>query len=255
MTVNLNGNELEIAEKTNAGIVPLKENRGSFQAIEEFTKLISQAPDKDGVKKTPDGNAETLVISYIESKLDEIYLRQWGASDVHVQQIGNEILVWLTLWVIDPQTKMKIERPGFAAVVITVDAVPDSLKWNQSDPQNVQNEKKRERNQWALDMSNKKPNAMYLSFPKAKSMAIKNAAQSLGVIFGRNLNRKFEDTPESFYTNEFEARETIEQVSEALEGCTTVEELIAIWNGYPELQSNATFKRNFSYYRSKLQKK
>jgi hypothetical protein len=231
-----------VADAADKNEVPaLNRNKASFAALEEFTRLINQPPPKDGVQKTPDGNAETLVISYVETKLDEVYLRQWGTTDVHVQIVANEILVWLTLWVIDPQTKIKIERAGFAAVQITVDRAPDNIKDN-----------KQLKNQWALNLDNKKPNACYLSFPKAKSLAIKNAAQSLGEIFGRGLNRTVEDTPDAFYEKEFEARETIDQITEQLKTCKTREELAAIWNKYPDLHTNQTFRTHFNSYSSKL---
>jgi hypothetical protein len=54
-------------------------------------------------------------------------------------------------------------------------------------PENIAGQ---ERNQWALNPSNKKPNALDMAFPKLKSECLKNAAQSLGKIFGRDLNRK-----------------------------------------------------------------
>lgn len=219
----------------------LQSNKGSFHALEEFTRLINQPPPKEGIKATPDGKAETLVVSYVEAKLDEVYLRQWGASDVHIQIVANEILVWLTLWVIDPQTKLRIERPGFAAVQITVDKVPEEIYKDA-----------KLRNQWALDLNNKKPNACYLSFPKAKSMAIKNAAQSLGVIFGRNLNRKFEDVPDAFYEHEFEARETIEEIGGRMKACKTREEIKAIWDENEHLKTNKTFQNYFSSFSSQL---
>jgi hypothetical protein len=229
-----------IVDKPNE-VAALKDSKLSFQAIEDFTRLINQPPPKEGIKATPDGKAETLIISFVESKLDEVYLRQWGDTDVHVQVVANEILVWLTLWVIDPQTKLKIERSGFAAVQITVDKVPDSIK---EDP--------KLRNQWALDLNNKKPNACYLSFPKALSMARKNAAQSLGVIFGRNLNRKYQDVPDAFYEEEFEARETIEQVGERMSKCTTREEIKAIWDEHEHLKSNQTFKNYFTSFSAQI---
>ena len=58
-----------------------------------------------------------------------------------------------------------------------VDRVPDGITGT-------------DRNQWALNPSNKKANALDMAFPKLKSECLKNAAQSLGKIFGRDLNRK-----------------------------------------------------------------
>lgn len=144
--------------KTN-GLPTVMEDNDAIKRIEQFTKRLNEAPPKEGIEKTPDGRAETLTISHVEGKLDEIYMRQWGAKDVNVQVVANEILVTLTLWVIDPQTGIRIERPGFAAVQITVDKAPENLKGP-------------EKNAWSLNLQNKKPNACYLSFPKAKSLCL-----------------------------------------------------------------------------------
>ncbi|MES1224826.1 MAG: hypothetical protein ABUT20_55560, partial [Bacteroidota bacterium] len=64
----------------------------------------------------------------------------------------------------------------------------DSLSADEKDKMS-----KQERNLYALDSSNKKPNALDLAFPKLKAECIKNAAQSLGKIFGRDINRKKRD--------------------------------------------------------------
>ncbi|MDE1971448.1 MAG: hypothetical protein KGI50_07785, partial [Patescibacteria group bacterium] len=62
-----------------------------------------------------------------------------------------------------------------------VDKAPENLKGEQ-------------RNEWALNPSHKKPNALDLGYPKLKAECVKNAAQSLGKIFGRDINRKKADT-------------------------------------------------------------
>lgn len=213
--------------------------RPKFQSLEEFTKIVNSAPPPEGIAATPDGRAKYMAVSFIESKLDEIYLRQWGATNVNIQIVANEILVWLTLWVIDPITGVKIERPGFAAVQITVDKAPANLEGSA-------------KNAWALDLNNKKPNACYLSFPKAKSEAIKNAAQSLGKIFGRDINRKLEDTPEDFYGQEFSARETLESIKKEMEDCKTGAELKEVFNKYPDHHKNATFMAAFTAFKNQL---
>lgn len=212
-----------------------------LHAIEQFTKILNTDPPKSSIQKTPDGRADTMPISFVEAKLDEVYLRQWGAEDIHVQQIANEVLVWLTLWVIDPQTKTRITRPGFSAVQIMVDKAPDGMHGP-------------DKNAWALNMQNKKPNALYLAFPKAKSLAIKNAAQSLGIIFGRNLNRKHEDEPGDFYTNIANDAATLTDAKKELEQCREKHQFVEIWAKYPELQGNEDWKKNYAYYHRKYVK-
>ena len=50
----------------------------------------------------------------------------------------------------------------------------------------------------ALNADNKKPNALDLAFPKLKTECIKNAALSLGKLFGRDLSRKNFDVYKAF---------------------------------------------------------
>lgn len=225
--------ELATIEKKN-GVATLRDSKQTFKSLEDFTRLINEAPPKEGLQKTPDGKADTLTISHVEATLDEVYLGQWGTTDVNIQVVANEILVWLTLWVIHPLTKIKIERSGFAAVQITVDKAPDEIKNNYQ-----------EKNRWALNLDNKKPNACYLAFPKAKSEAIKNAAKTLGKIFGRELNRKVEDTPEDFYSDLIDATEAIDAIALDMAKCKTIDELLVFWNQHPDLQQNKHVKRNF----------
>jgi hypothetical protein len=55
-----------------------------------------------------------------------------------------------------------------------------------------------ERNRWALNPDNKKANAMDLAFGKLKAECLKNAALSLGKVFGRDVNRVNKDTYKPF---------------------------------------------------------
>lgn len=222
------------------GVATISQN--NWSGIEAFTKVLNTEPPKESVQQTPDGRAKTMPISFVEAKLDEVYLRQWGTEDVHVQQLGNEVLIWLTLWVIDPQTKHRITRAGFSAIQITVDRVPDGL----SGP---------DRNAWALNMQNKKPNALYLAFPKGKELAIKNAAKSLGVIFGRNLNRKHDDEPGDFYQNLADDMALMTDAKKAIHGCKEKHQFQEVWNAYPSLQQNEEFQKEYAYYYRKYTSK
>jgi hypothetical protein len=158
-----------------------------IDALQKFNQRLNSQPSDEGVESTPDGKARTLVISHIEMTLDELFFGQWSTENFNWNTIANEVQGCLELVVVHPITGERIKRLGCASVIIMVDRVPDSLK---NDPQ--------ARNQWALSPSNKKPNALDLAFPKLKAECLKNAAQSLGKIFGRDLNRKNADTYRPF---------------------------------------------------------
>lgn len=154
--------------------------------LQEFLALLNKEPDPKELMKTPDGKALTLPISFVEMTLDEIFLGQWGTRDFTTKVIANEVVGELVLWCINPISQREITRVGAASIIIQVDKAPDNLVG-------------KDRNNWSLDPSNKKPNALDLGYPKLKAECIKNAAQSLGKIFGRDLNRKQADVYNPHY--------------------------------------------------------
>jgi hypothetical protein len=155
--------------------------------LQKFQARLNSLPAPESVEHTPDKKAQTVVISHIEMTLDELFFGQWTTNNFTWSAIANEVQGSLELSVVHPVSGRTITRVGAASIVITVDKVPHSIA------ENLQ-----ERNRWALNPSNKKPNALDLAFPKLKAECLKNAAQSLGKIFGRDLNRKNRDEYKPF---------------------------------------------------------
>lgn len=156
-------------------------------SFQKFTTRLNSDPPQEGIESTPDRKAQTLVISHVEMGLDELFLGHWRTQNFTWSAIANEVQGSLELVVKHPVSGWEITRIGAASVIIMVDKVPDDIKDN---PQ--------ARNEWALNPSNKKANALDLAFPKLKSECLKNAALSLGRIFGRDLNRKNKDIYQPF---------------------------------------------------------
>jgi hypothetical protein len=156
-------------------------NPENIDSLQKFQGRLNSEPALESVELTPDKKASTVVISHIEMTLDELFFGQWSTENFQWRAIANEVQGSLELVVIHPVTGMEIRRTGAASIVIMVDRVPDGVTGI-------------ERNQWALNPSNKKANALDMAFPKLKSECLKNAAQSLGKVFGRDLNRKNKDT-------------------------------------------------------------
>lgn len=148
--------------------------------LQDFLNRLNQEPNVSELELTSDGKAKTLPISFIEMTLDEIYLGLWGTEKFTTRVIANEVCGELELYVVHPITQQVVRRQGAAAIIIQVDKAPDGVTGQQ-------------RNEWALNPSNKKSNALDLGYPKLKAECVKNAAQSLGKIFGRDLNRKKAD--------------------------------------------------------------
>lgn len=151
---------------------------------QDFTRRLNLEPDPREFDKTPDGRANYLPISFVEMTLDELFLGQWSTENFQWSAITNEVQGSLELVVIHPVTGMKIKRIGAGSIIIQVDSLSEDEKNKMS---------KQDRNLFALDPGNKKPNALDLGFPKLKAECVKNAAQSLGKIFGRDINRKKKD--------------------------------------------------------------
>lgn len=155
------------------------------QRLQVFVSKLQAIPNKDELDKTPDGKANTLPISYVEMTLDELFYGLWSTEKFTWSTITNEVVGSIELVLTHPITQKEYRRVGAAGIVITVDAIEDEIKKKMS---------KQERNEYANNPSNKKPNALDLAFPKLKAECVKNAAQSIGKILGRDLNRKKVDT-------------------------------------------------------------
>ena len=147
---------------------------------QNFNSRLHREPAPESLDKTPDGRAQTVTISHIEMSLDENFFGLWETENFRWSQIGNEVLGAIDLKVWHPVVNGWLKRTGAASIVIMVDRAPDGMTQT-------------EKNQWAMNPSNKKPNALDMAFPKLKAECLKNAAQSLGKLFGRDLNRKKQD--------------------------------------------------------------
>jgi hypothetical protein len=139
--------------------------------LQDFTRRLNAEPDPREFDKTPDGKANTLPISFVEMTLDELFMGQWDTINFKYEQVFNEVIGSLELIVINPVTDRPTIRTGAASVIITQDEGAKLADFNMT----------------------KKKNAMDLTFPKLKAECTKNAAQTLGKIFGRDINRKSRD--------------------------------------------------------------
>ena len=160
-----------------------KQTADELLRIQKFASSLNHSDPISGVEPTPDNKAKTLTISHVEMTLDEYFFGLWSTENFKWSVIQNEVVGSLDLIVVHPMNGMFIRRTGAASIIIQVDKVPEEIKGNS-----------KLRNEWALNASNKKQNALDMGFQKLKAECLKNAAQSLGKIFGRDLNRKQKDT-------------------------------------------------------------
>jgi len=145
----------------------LKEHRLKLQ---NFLQLLNKKPEKIATdQKNP-----YIPISFIENGLDEIYFGQWNLIINDYKVIANSLTVWVTLEVTNPVTLKTQRRDG-------IGAVPIRLK-SGSKP---------------LDFDNIQHDSIQTGLPSAKAYAFKNAVQTLGKNFGRDVARK-EDKVDSY---------------------------------------------------------
>lgn len=175
---------MELAKINQNALAELAQNAESLEAFriacQNFNSRLHSQPNAESLDKTPDGKAQTVTISHIEMTLDEYFFGLWETENFRWNQIGNEVVGAIDLKVFHPVVNGWLKRTGAASIVIMVDKAPEGIS-------------QQERNQWALNTANKKSNALDMAFPKLKAECLKNAAQSLGKLFGRDLNRKKQD--------------------------------------------------------------
>ena len=173
----------DLVSQTKKNEIVQKQSANELLKIQKFVSSLNNSDPISGVENTPDNKAKTLTISHVEMTLDEYFFGLWSTENFKWSVIQNEVVGSLDLIVVHPMNGMFIRRTGAASIIIQVDKVPDEIK-NNSKARNIH----------ALSPENKKPNALDMGFPKLKAECLKNAAQSLGKIFGRDLNRKQKDT-------------------------------------------------------------
>lgn len=140
-------------EKDDAG-VESDINVRSQKVIER----CNEEPNEDFIIPHEDGFV-FLPISHLEMMLDEIFFGHWSVRNFKYEQIHNELIGSLEIVVVHPATGDDIVRSGAGAVTV-----------------------------FRSTMTN-----LALDLPRLKTECVKNAVQSLGKCFGRDLNREILD--------------------------------------------------------------
>ncbi len=134
---------------------------------DQLNLLLNQEPPKQWVKVHPFAkNVLYLPIERVEYLLTKIFQR-WRAEIIERGQIFNSVFVHVRLHYMNPTNGEWDFMDGLGAVGIQTDAGAS-----------------------AADMAKIKSDAVMKALPAAESYAIKDAAEKLGKIFGKDLNRK-----------------------------------------------------------------
>jgi hypothetical protein len=202
-----------------------------IESLEQFTQRLNIQPGENEIQvNKAANNSRYLPISFTETKLDEIFAGLWNFELKSYQVVANEIIATGVLSVFHPVAKMWLHRSGTAAVTI---------------------QQRSEKNGGTGRISNiddKIRNTLVKDFPHLESEVLKSAAKKFGKIFGRDLNRQFEDSYSPIYTEEVNATEGLAQAIDAFSRAVKEEEFKDIWAQYPNLQKNTEFQKNYQYY-------
>lgn len=202
-----------------------------IESLEQFTQRLNIHPEENEIQINKlANNSRYLPISFTETKLDEIFAGLWNFELKSYQVVANEIIATGVLSVFHPVAKMWISRSGAAAVMI------QQVSQKNGGTGRISN------------IDDKIKNTLVKDFPHLESEVLKSAAKKFGKIFGRDLNRQFEDSYSPIYTEEVNNTEGLTQAIDAFKRAVKEEEFKEVWASYPNLQGNAEFQKNYQYY-------
>lgn len=172
---------------------------------DQLNLLLNQPPKKEWVKEHPFAkNVRYIPIDKVEFLLTKIF-GEWKAEVREVKQLFNSVSVTVRLHYRNPLNGEWSYHDGVGAVGVQTDKGAS-----------------------ASDLSAIKQDAIMKALPSAKSYATKDAAENLGTLFGKDLNRKDTLGFEASY-KEIPVDENHEQYKllydRILKGISTVESL------------------------------
>lgn len=131
-----------------------------------FNLLLNQEPIKQWIKKHPYVKSDYIPIDKIEFLLTRIF-QEWKVEVISYSQLFNSVACHIRLHYRNPLSGEWSYHDGLGAIGVQTD-----------------------KGEQASNLSAIKQDAVMKALPGAKSYAIKDAAEHLGKLFGRDLNRK-----------------------------------------------------------------
>ena len=193
----------------------------------ELNVLLNQAPKDAWIKSHPFIKKEVMVeggqrisvpytylpVERIEYLLTSIYVK-WYVEILDTKLLANSIVVTVRLHVLDPITSEWECQDGIGASPLQI-----------------------EKGSGAIEFNNMKSAAVQMAAPAAESYAFKDAAEKLGKIFGKDLNRK-DEIGYNTLLSKFQDDDFLSGISEKLSKCDTVEELGVLWECLTQLEKD-----------------
>lgn len=132
----------------------------------DLNVLLNQPPPKKWVKQHPIAKGVRYIpIERVEYLLTRIFIR-WNVDIKSIQAIANSVVVIIRLYYQDRLSNEMLWQDGIGAAPIQTDKGAKAMDWNAA-----------------------KSDAVMKAAPAAESYAIKDAAEKIGKLFGKDLNR------------------------------------------------------------------
>jgi hypothetical protein len=129
--------------------------------------ILNSAPKKEWVKDHPIAkNVKYIPIERIEYLLTRLFIK-WRVDVKVIQTIANSVVVTIRLHYQNIEDQEWSWQDGIGAAPIQTDKGEGAMDWNKT-----------------------KSDAVMKAAPAAESYAVKDAAEKIGKIFGKDLNRK-----------------------------------------------------------------
>lgn len=133
----------------------------------EFQILLNQEPPKEWVKTNDLANGSKYIpIDKVEYLLTRLFVK-WRVQVLDYKVIANSVAVHVRLFYTSPITGEELCQDGLGAAPMQTNKGAN-----------------------ATDFTQIKNSAVQMSLPAAETYAIKDAAEKIGRIFGKDLNRK-----------------------------------------------------------------
>jgi hypothetical protein len=158
----------------------------------ELNILLNQPPMAKWIKQHPIHNVGYIPIERIEYLLTKIFVN-WHVEIKEIKLIANSVVVHIRLYYDDPVTNTEKWQDGAGAQPLQTD-----------------------KGSGAIEFNNIKANAVQLAVPAAESYAIKDAAEKMGKLFGKDLNRDERINYDLSVIGNIEKNQIKKEVEEAL---------------------------------------
>jgi hypothetical protein len=162
-------------------------------------KLMQNQPHKDWLKKNKfANNSEYLSIDKVEYLLDNLFAARWKVEILQTDQTDTTVSVTIRLHYFDEKQNEWMFHDGVCGVPLKRDAVTEiekatfeQLMFKIGQITDVIERAKLQTAYYQLKKSRPvKDDSIQGAYQIAKSFAIRDAADHLGKLFGRDLNRK-----------------------------------------------------------------